>query len=82
MTRWLLIATAIALFAVAGIAIWHAVHSPAFWTAAIGAVASAVGGALLPVITRRMPPEDEARMREAKRAGLEWDHVRKRPRDR
>jgi hypothetical protein len=65
--RWLLLAGAVALFGVAAAAVWSAVHSPAFWTAVIAAIASAIGGAIAPVIARDFSPENAKRVRERTR---------------
>lgn len=65
--RWLLLAGAVALFGIAAAAVWSAVHSPAFWTAVIAAIAGAIGGALAPVIARDFSPENAKRVRERTR---------------
>lgn len=47
---------------------------PAFWW---GLLAEAVKSAL-PVLARRMTPEQEAAFQDCMRRGGEWDHARKR----
>lgn len=68
MIRWLFIAIGLALTICAGLAIWHAVHDPTFWAAAIGLAASAVASVVIPAIVKRKTPEGEA---------LDHDRVRR-----
>lgn len=49
-------------------------RSPVFWVEMINHV---VRG-LVPILSKRMPPEQEAAWRDCIRRGGEWDHIKRR----
>jgi hypothetical protein len=61
---------------VVGLAIgtYFVARSPAFW---VDMITHVVRG-LVPVLTKRMPPEQEAAWRDCIRRGGKWDHLKKR----
>lgn len=68
---------AIAVLAiVAGLAAgtYFVAQSPAFW---VGLVKEVVRG-LIPIITKRMPPEQEAAWRDCVRRNGKWNHLKNR----
>ncbi len=67
-----------ALFAVAALGLYSAVRSPSFVAGLVMVMASAGWRALLPTLTRRMPPEKEAAWRKEQQAGRGDEATRKR----
>ncbi len=55
---------------------------PSFWVGAIIAVLTRAWPTIKAYLFRRMTPEQESELRQATRRAQEWDHLRKRPRDR
>jgi len=56
-------------------------RSPSFWFA-VGTIAfNKIAPVLYTYITKRMKPEDEAKLQRSVRSGQEWDNFRKRPKD-
>lgn len=58
-----------ALLGLAGLAVWTAFRNPAFVAGLTKIAVQAALGAILPVVRRRMPAEEEAAWRAAERAG-------------
>lgn len=58
-----------ALLGVAGLAVWTAFRNPSFVAGLTKIAVQAALGAILPVVSRRMPAEDEAAWRAAERRG-------------
>ena len=76
MNLWWL--TGAALFGVAAFSVYGAFHSPEF-VLGLGAVMLVAGyKAIAPILTKRMPPEQEQAFHDCVRRGGEWDHIRKR----
>jgi hypothetical protein len=55
---------------------------PSFWVGAIIAVFARALPTIKAYLFRRMKPEQESELHQATRRAQEWDHLRKRPRDR
>ena len=55
---------------------------PSFWVSAIIAVFMRAWPTIMAYLFKRMTPEQEAEHHQATRRAQEWDHLRKRPRDR
>ena len=70
--KWLWVGLA-ALFAVAAGATWYAFNDPTFWG---GLVAMAIA-AFLPVILKRMSPEDEKAWNEFMRSNPDKEEIRR-----
>lgn len=49
-------------------------RSPTFWVG----VGQEIIKSVIPIIAKRMPPEEEQEWRDCIRRGGEWDHIRKR----
>ena len=74
--------TGAALFGVAAFSVYGAFSSPEF-VLGLGAVMLVAGyKAIAPVIAKRMTPAQESELHQATRRAQEWDHLRRRPRDR
>lgn len=74
--------TGAALFGVAAFSVYGAFSSPEF-VLGLGAVMLVAGyKAIAPVFAKRMTPAQESELHQATRRAQEWDHLRKRPRDR
>ncbi len=71
-----------ALFGVAAFSVYGAFHSPEFVLGLGAAMLVAGYKAIAPAIAKRMTPAQEAELHQATRRAQEWDHLRKRPRDR
>jgi hypothetical protein len=76
--NWLEIVAFVVLLIGLGAGGFLVAQRPSFWLGMAGEVL----GSLLPVLTKRMPPEKEKEMRDCIRRGGEWDHLRKRCRKR
>jgi hypothetical protein len=61
-----------------GAAAFLVMRSPAFWADAGKQLATALLPAVIRVMTKRMPPEEEAEWRAAQRAGRGDEWIRKR----
>lgn len=55
---------------------------PAFWVGAIVEVFRRAWPSIRAYLFKRMTPEQESELHQATRRAQEWDHLRKRPRDR
>lgn len=55
---------------------------PSFWVGAIIAVLTRAWPTIMAYLFKRMTPEQESELHQANRRAQEWDHFRKRPRDR
>jgi hypothetical protein len=64
----------IALIAGLAIGTYFVARAPEFW---IGLLSHVVKS-MVPVLSKRMPPEQEAAWRDCIKRGGEWDHARKR----
>lgn len=77
--KWLWLALA-GLLAVAAGATWFAFHDPVFWAGLVAAIAAN----LIPIVLKRMSPQDEAEWRELQKRGaskeemLAWQRLRRR----
>ncbi len=80
MPWWAWIAV-LALFLVAGAAIWFRFGNPKWVAGLVTAFISMAINALLPVVLKRMDPETEAKWREAMKQGRGWDYQKNRPKD-
>ena len=69
------------ILGVAAFAVYRAFQSPDFVAGLTVLALAAATKAIVPVITRRNPPEIEQRMAECVRRGGTWDNFRKRCRD-
>lgn len=56
------------------VAAYFAVRSPAFWVG----LAKEVAKGLVPIIAKRMPPEQEAAWRDCIRRNGKWNHQKRR----
>ena len=80
MKKYLLIAFVV-LLAVAAGSTWFAFQNPSFVTGLVAVAANALWAAIMPVILKRMTPEQEAAMRKADSRGQSWDPWKKKPKD-
>lgn len=67
------------LFAVAAAGLFFAVQRPTFVAGLVKSFAESMFKALLPIILRRMTPEQEDEWHKTIREGGEWDYARKQP---
>ena len=71
---WLEIAVVLVLLLGLGGGAFLVAQRPSFWLG----LATAVFTAVLPLLAKRMTPEQEKAMQDCHRRGGEWDHIRKR----
>lgn len=71
---WLEIAAIVVMLIGVGAGGYLVAQRPTFW---IG-LATAMFTALLPLLAKRMSPEQEKAFQDCLRRGGEWDHIRKR----
>lgn len=72
----LLLAAAVLIGVAAGTAM--VVRSPTFWVGMGHAIVKAAMPAILAVVLKRMPPEEEKAWRECERRGGKWNHRKRR----
>ena len=75
---WIEIAAIVVLLVGIGAGGFLVAQRPTFWLG----MASAVFMAVLPHLAKRMTPEQEKAMQDCLRRGGEWDHIKKRCRNR
>ena len=71
---WLEIAAIVVLLIGIGAGGFLVAQRPTFWLGMLTAIVKA----LLPIVLKRMPPEEEAAWRDCIKRGGEWDHIRRR----
>lgn len=71
---WIEIAAIVVLLIGIGAGGFLVAQRPTFWLGMLTAVVKA----LLPIVLKRMPPEEEAAWRDCIKRGGEWDHIRRR----
>ena len=71
---WLEIAVVLVLLLGLGGGAFLVAQRPSFWLG----LATAVFTTVLPLLAKRMTPEQEKAMQDCHRRGGEWDHIRKR----
>lgn len=79
--RWWWLIAAI-LLGVAAVSVYGAFQSPTFVSGLLGVALLAAYNAIQPALMKRMTPQQEAEFQRAARRAQQWDHFRKRPRDR